>query len=322
MSPLYGNERANAALLSAFNGRPFHAYLVCGPEGSGKTVFAETLAAGLVCTGDGKKPCGVCIPCKKAAAHAHPDIITVYKTGKQKFTVDQSRRLRNDMLVRPNEAEYKVYILPDAHYANDAAQNALLKVLEEPPEYGVIILIAKSAEDMLPTVRSRCVRIDMQPLREDMICGLLKKEYPSESAESITAAAREGGGYLGAARALLSGVAHGQDKRIAAALAGGDELELFRAFAETDSLEYEERREALAGVCGILSEALKVKTGAGMSTGLGAAHALAGRFSEAKLAALLEKALGIYRASEIYLPFGMTGTAAAAALYETAVSKK
>jgi DNA polymerase-3 subunit delta' len=147
--------------------------------------FALNLAAGLVCVSGKEKPCGVCAPCRKAAAHAHPDIITVYKAGKQKFTVDQSRELRRDMLVRPNEAEYKIYILPDALYANDGAQNALLKVLEEPPEYGVVILLVKNAEDMLPTVRSRCVRVDMQPLPEALLGGMLKNEFPAETEARI-----------------------------------------------------------------------------------------------------------------------------------------
>ncbi len=95
---------------------------------------------------------------------------------------------------------------------------------------------------------------------------------------------------------------------------------LYKAFSEADALEYEERRGALAGLCGILAEALKIKSGAEYGASE-EARALARRFSEARLTALLEKALGAYRDSGIFLPFGVTGTAAAAGLYETAVSK-
>lgn len=319
MTPLLGNERANAVLASAFAGRPFHAYLVCGPEGSGRMTFAQNLAAGLVCTSKEKKPCGRCLPCKKAQAHAHPDIITLQKTGKRDFKIDQARdQVSGDIYIMPNEAEYKIYILPDMEYANDKAQNALLKVLEEPPAYGVMVLLVKSAEDVLPTVRSRCLRVDMQPLPADMLRGLLKKEFPKESEGRIEEAARESGGYLGAARELLAGTAEEVEKKMAAALAACDELEIFMAFAQADALAYDERRRAFARFCGILSEALRVKSGGDASR---EARALASRFSEAKLAALLEKALSAYHKSERSLPFGVTGTAAAAGLYEIAASK-
>ena len=191
-----------------------------------------------------------------------------------------------------------------------------MKVLEEPPAYGVMVLLVKSAEDVLPTVRSRCLRVDISRCRPDMLRGLLK-EFPKESEGRIEEAARESGGYLGAARNCLRAGGGGGEK-MAAALAACDELEVFMAFAQADALAYDERRRAFARFCGILSEALRVKSGGDASR---EARALASRFSEAKLAALLEKALSAYHKSERSLPFGVTGTAAAAGLYEIAASK-
>ena len=127
---------------------------------------ARTLAAALLCQGTGEKPCRVCRHCRKVFRGdfpgIHPDVAAVERgfntAGKlrREITVDQIRALVEDASVLPNEAEHKVYILPEADTMNIAAQNAFLKLLEEPPAFVSFLLCAQRAEALLPTVRSRC----------------------------------------------------------------------------------------------------------------------------------------------------------------------
>ena len=148
-------------------GRMPHACLVCAPTRELALQRARELAAAAVCSGKGEKPCGVCRDCRKAAAGVHPDIITVGRPAddkgrqKQNITVDQIRALSADAIVLPNEAARKVYILDEAETMNAAAQNAALKLLEEPPADAVFLLCTVNAMQLLPTVRSRCATVNI-----------------------------------------------------------------------------------------------------------------------------------------------------------------
>lgn len=117
---------------------------------------ALNAAKALVCTA-AEKPCGECAACKKASAGSHPDItVTDGKTGKtDAFTVDSIREIRSNAFIVPNEADAKVYILKNGHNMNEQAQNALLKILEEPPKYVYFIILTASKSKMLETVLSR-----------------------------------------------------------------------------------------------------------------------------------------------------------------------
>lgn len=133
---------------------------------------AVELASAAVCSGTGKRPCGVCRNCRKALHGIHPDVITIDlpldDKGRQKkeILVDQIRAMISDAYIMPNEAERKVYIVANADSMNIAAQNAALKLLEEPPAGVVILLCAVNTRQLLPTVRSRCTEVscggDMQ----------------------------------------------------------------------------------------------------------------------------------------------------------------
>lgn len=136
-----------------------HAYLLSGSDREGRQVLARTLAQALVCTGR-DAPCGVCAHCKKVLAGIHPDVNTLTpEEGKREIRVDQIRALRTDAYVRPNESSRKVYLIDPACAMNPAAQNALLKVLEEGPAYAAFLLLAETPGALLPTVRSRCEHI-------------------------------------------------------------------------------------------------------------------------------------------------------------------
>ncbi len=123
---------------------------------------ARRLAAAAVCTSAGERPCGVCRACRKAGGNIHPDIITVRRQSDDKgrlrreITVDQIRWMAADACVLPNEAERKVYIVEEADKMNVQAQNAALKLLEEPPAGVSFLLCVANAALLLPTVRSRC----------------------------------------------------------------------------------------------------------------------------------------------------------------------
>ncbi len=153
---LAGNARLKENLSAALSrGHISHFYLLCGSEESGKHTLARLLAAAILCE-NGDKPCCKCASCRKVLAGTHPDVITVDDPEKKTVTVDMVRQARSDVYIRPNEGSHKIYLIPRAHTMLDPAQNALLKVLEEPPQYGVFLLLSDTPEKLLPTVRSRC----------------------------------------------------------------------------------------------------------------------------------------------------------------------
>ncbi len=154
-----GNEKIKDQISFLLNsGRLPHAIILEGESGAGKTTLAREIAASLVCRADGGKPCYNCTQCKKAEKGYHPDIFEYKPAGGAKsFHVDIIRNIINDIYMAPNESEYKVYILCNAHFMNESAQNALLKVLEEPPSYAVFILTVENRTAMLETVLSRSV---------------------------------------------------------------------------------------------------------------------------------------------------------------------
>lgn len=268
-SYIIGNKAAVAAILSATK-KNHHAYIISGPAGSGKKLAASELSAGLMCSCSvGLKPCGKCNACKKAARGIHPDIITVFMEGKTSFLVNQARKIRNDVFIRPNEAERKIYILPDAANMQPAAQNALLKILEEPPEYAVFILICENSSSLFDTVRSRCIEIAMKPLDEKRVYEYLVSRYPEFSEAEQKAAAQYSDGLIGKALSYLNGGetrTENISSEICRALADGDELSLYTAFFKLERGSRDDIKKCLTSVIGILHDALVLKAGAGNLT--------------------------------------------------------
>ena len=176
LSALAGNQRIKEQLSLQERGRGLsHAYMISGPAGAGKHTLARLLAAAMLCTGSGEKPCGRCGPCVKTAKGLHPDVILVDGPGEGKpITVDQVRQLRADAYIRPNEGERKVYLLERADQMNPSAQNAMLKLLEEGPAYSAFLLLAENGGGVLETVRSRCehltLTLEKQPEPEEHSC--------------------------------------------------------------------------------------------------------------------------------------------------------
>ena len=153
-----------------------HAYLLIGPDGEARQAAAVHLAAELLCE-EPDAPCGRCRNCRKVFAGIHPDVIMVERRMgdkgqlRREILIDQIRQVTSDAVIMPNEAGRKVYLIREADRMNIAAQNALLKALEDPPGHACFILCAAAADALLPTVRSRCVRQDDSP-REDELPAL------------------------------------------------------------------------------------------------------------------------------------------------------
>ena len=198
---LLGNQRLKQNIEAAISrGRISHFYLISGPEGSGKKTLARLLSAAILCRGE-QRPCFSCAACRKVMSNNHPDLITVEDPEHKHVAVKIVRQIREDMFVRPNEADKKIYLFPQD--LGIEGQNALLKILEEPPSYGVFMLLTDNPEKLLPTVRSRCTELSLQSLPEAVLRQRLQQEFPDADAESVTAAIGRSGGYLGQARKLL-----------------------------------------------------------------------------------------------------------------------
>ena len=197
-----GNAQVKENLRrSLSNNRISHFYLISGPAGSGKHTLARLLAAAILCQG-ADRPCLSCPTCRKVMSGVHPDLITVDDPEHKTVAVKIVREAREDMFIRPNESDRKIYLFPQE--MGIEGQNALLKILEEPPAYGVFMLLTDNPEKLLPTVRSRCTELTLSALPENVLRGALAREFPEATQEALSAAIARSGGYLGQARELLA----------------------------------------------------------------------------------------------------------------------
>lgn len=188
---IIGQESIKKHLQTAIKtGNLSHAYIINGEYGSGRQTIASALAKTIQCQSktDDTDACGVCTSCKQAESHNHPDIkyITHDKTS---ISVNDIReQFNNDISIKPYSSEYKIYIIPDANKMTEQAQNALLKTIEEPPVYAIIILLTENCDSLLPTIRSRCVTLTMNPVEKDKICTYLENKFQLEPEQAQIAA--------------------------------------------------------------------------------------------------------------------------------------
>ncbi len=180
-----------------------HAYILQGERSSGKEFIAKVFAMALQCEKQGGDPCGQCRSCKQAAGGNHPDIIRVSHEKPNTIGVEDIRKVTGDIAIKPYSSDKKIYIINEAEKMTVQAQNALLKTLEEPPEYAVILLLTTNVEALLPTIQSRCVLLTMKPVRDDAVKKFLMENLmiPEYKADVCVAFAR---GNVGKAKALAS----------------------------------------------------------------------------------------------------------------------
>lgn len=151
-----------------------HAYILSGEAGMGRKSLANAFALSLLCEKGKSQPCMECHACKQVLSGNHPDLIHLQHEKPNSIGVDDIRTQINDtIMIRPYSSYYKVYIVDEAEKMTQQAQNALLKTIEEPPSYAVIILLTINPEAFLPTVLSRCVQLKLRPLPDYVVKGYL-----------------------------------------------------------------------------------------------------------------------------------------------------
>lgn len=154
-----------------------HAYILTGEAGMGRKSLASAFAMTLLCEKGKKEPCMQCHACKQVMSGNHPDLIFVSHEKPNSIGVDDIREQINDtIMIRPYSSYYKIYIVDEAEKMTAQAQNALLKTIEEPPFYAIIMLLTTNQEAFLPTILSRCVQLKLKPLQDSVV-----KTYLTES---------------------------------------------------------------------------------------------------------------------------------------------
>lgn len=202
---IIGQEQIREHLQNAIATKKVsHAYIINGERFSGKEFIAGIFAMTLQCEKQGTDPCMECHSCKQAVTGNQPDIIRVTHEKPNSIGVDDVRtQINADVAIKPYSSPYKIYIVNEAEKMTPQAQNALLKTLEEPPEYAVILLLTTNLNSLLPTIQSRCVVLNMKPVADPLIRDYLMKEIqvPDYKAQVCTAFAR---GNVGKARLLAT----------------------------------------------------------------------------------------------------------------------
>ncbi len=203
---LLGKEGAIESVSAAVkSGRLSHALVISGAKGIGKSVFADYICKLLFCEGD-NKPCGSCGACVKVKKGIHPDVFKVYPAGKSEtIGVKEIAVIKNNLYIKPNDADKKIFVIYSAERMNRFAQNSILKMIEEPPEDSFFVLTCQNSQALLPTVRSRVTEISLAPACIKETQDELLKRIPDISDEAAERAARLSGGNIGVALEVAEG---------------------------------------------------------------------------------------------------------------------
>lgn len=230
--PLAGNEGVRRAVENAIVSRRLpHAVMIEGDEGTGRHTLAEYIAMAAVCE-KGGLPCGECRGCHLAKVGSHPDVSFISpEEGKKNISVAQIRALRAEAFVKAHSAEHRVFVIESADRMNDQAQNALLKVLEEPPSGVIFILLVSARTVMLETIVSRCTVLTLSVPGREVALKVMREKASAEDSAIIDALSKTGNN-IGLALSALS------KKKESPAKAAADEfLRLLFTGSEMDMLK-------------------------------------------------------------------------------------
>lgn len=230
---IVGHEKIIKHLKNAIKSdKVSHAYIFNGEKGSGKKTLADAFATALQCEGTETDPCLECSSCKKANSKNHPDIIYVTHEKPNTMSIDEIRsQVTEDVAIKPYIGPYKVYIVADAQMMTLQAQNALLKTIEEPPAYAVILLLTNNANALLPTIASRCVALMLKPAPDNLVKDYLmdKLKVPNYQADIDASLAQ---GNIGRATDIATQGGHAElAQKAMQALRRGQDMELHEAVA-------------------------------------------------------------------------------------------
>ncbi|MEG2039204.1 MAG: AAA family ATPase [Oscillospiraceae bacterium] len=246
------NDMAKNMLAGLFSGgRIPHAILLVGEKGCGKMTFATEIAEKILCTGD-IKPCGQCNSCHKVNSGIHPDVVIIGKEdGSQSIKVDAIRKLISEAYISPNDGDYTVVIIREAELLNIASQNALLKLIEEPPAHLVFILTVTNRHSMLDTILSRVVSISVSVPTVKQCYSVLADFVHDKTDEEYHVAAQLSNGNIGIAINLLESddvtKLYTQVRSLAKTMVIGSEYELLTAL-----YPFEKDRDLLLTVLSLL----------------------------------------------------------------------
>lgn len=260
---LLGNDTLKQRLTASLSsGRGSHSYLISGPKGSGKHSLAMLLSAAFQCD-QPNKPCCHCNQCRKVLEGIHPDVITVDDPDKKTISVKLVRDACADLYIRPNEGNKKIYLFPRAQDMRIEGQNALLKCIEEPPAYGVFLFLTEHSEQLLTTIRSRCVELRMSPLQDNVLEAELHRRFPAADPNTLSAAVMRSEGYLGRAITLMEENASllPQTEDFVRAYCTGNPAVLLSVLVPMERLKREQLRSIFSEWLTLFSAALRVRSG-------------------------------------------------------------
>ncbi|MCR4671840.1 MAG: DNA polymerase III subunit delta' [Lachnospiraceae bacterium] len=204
-SEVTGHEQIKESLRNALISKKVsNAYIFCGEDGCGKNTLASAFAKALVCEAGYGDSCGMCRSCMRFESGNHPDVRRIIHEKPASIGVDEVRaQLVNDVAEKPYYGGRKVYIIDEAEKLTAEAQNAMLKTLEEPPAYAVILLLANSTEPLLPTILSRCVTLNLRAIGQDTVVRYLMQNCgtPEDQARICAAYSQ---GNIGKAKAMAT----------------------------------------------------------------------------------------------------------------------
>ncbi len=257
-SDFVGNEKVKQQLSYLVeSSRLPHAIVIEGEQGLGKKTLARELALNLFCRNDSDKPCRACAQCSKVMKGIHPDIYEYSAPGgARSFHIDVIRDIKEDVFMQPNEAEYKVYILGNCQCMGEPAQNALLKILEEPPSYALFILAVTTKSALLETVLSRSVVISLEGVDKKIAAQYICSKNESIDYDDALNAVSVWGGNIGkAVESLNNGKfskINGISENICKSLLAENEFELLKACSV-----FEKDRETLVSVMSFLKSVFR-----------------------------------------------------------------